>query len=83
MTPPTTLNLTREAVCAGGNHLDIGVAIDGGAMAIAHVNAVELVAPLAEDDLNQLATLLLRIKVAGLDEAAAEAVLANGLTVTL
>lgn len=60
-----TILITLESVCSGGNHLDVGIATDGGEKKIRHLTVPNISEPLDDTELDALFVSILRLSLAG------------------
>lgn len=76
----TTIAITLESVCAGGNHIDVGVTVDGGPKRILHMEYSQMVSVYDDADAAVAVRVLLSLAARGGDLQAA---LVDGVEVTV
>jgi DNA-nicking Smr family endonuclease len=70
-------------VCAGGNHVDISLAIDDSATQTLHYTADELSQPITDDFVRDAVLSLLRLHFKGMTRQQARAALQAGVNLTI
>lgn len=76
----TTIAITLESVCSGGNHIDVGVTVGGGAKRILHMEHSQMVGDYDENEALIAVKVLLNLAARGSDLQAA---LVEGIEVTV
>lgn len=79
----TTLNLSINHICAGGGHVRIAVAVDGGATRLVNLNTPDLTQPITQDDIESALLVILRLYFKGKSPSVARAALNAGVVITL
>lgn len=79
----TSLTFSYAGVCAGGNHLRLGVSVQGGAVRPFEMEIGAAAEPLTVDDLNAIKEILVRAHVRGLTLAQKRAEIQAGFTVVI
>lgn len=77
----TTLTITLNAICAGGNHLTFG--ITGAATATQIADLSDITAPLTAEDAQALVRIVGRMAKAGRTVAQAKTLLQAGVSITI
>lgn len=78
-----SLTLTIDAVCAGGDHLTLGLVLDGQAKRVARCVRSELTAPLTEEEIEAAMKVLIRLHARGKTANQVRNNLQAGLVVTI
>lgn len=79
----STLTITLDRVCAGGDHMTLGLVLDGQAKRTAEVYRPDLLAPLTEVEIAAAMKVLVRLHARGKTNSQVRANLQAGVVVTV
>ncbi|OHD22670.1 MAG: hypothetical protein A2Y38_22945 [Spirochaetes bacterium GWB1_59_5] len=78
-----TLVINLERACGGGEHLDIGITVDGGPKRIVEVSRSEMTAPLTDTTMVEVIRGIVRAYAKGKTQAQVRTALQAGITVVI
>lgn len=79
----TTLTITLNSICAGGNHLHFTVSINGGAAHVVDTDTDTIFAALTDDEKSAFVKACVKLYKVGRTNAATKTAFKSGVTVTL
>lgn len=79
----STLTITLDHVCPGGNHFTLGAVVNGQAKHIVQTTRDDLIEPLTEDELEAAIKVLIRLRAIGKTKLQVRNNLQTGLAVTI